>query len=154
MERVYSAGGRTAAKGCPEVDLRMEAGKCRRILLVDDDKRVLFILRDVLIGLGRGYEIVTAGGGREALARIGEMRFDLVITDLVMPDVDGIAFTQHVRDAASDTAVIWMTAHGCHRVRAEAARLAVYCCLEKPVEVGRIRQTVREALEAVGCGKD
>lgn len=134
--------------------MRMEADRCRWILLVDDDERVLAVLRDVLIGLGRGYEIVTAGGGREALARIGEMRFDLVITDLVMPDADGIALTQYVRETASDTAVIWMTAHGCHRVAAEAARLAIYCCMEKPVEVGRIRQTVREALEAVGCGKD
>jgi DNA-binding NtrC family response regulator len=143
-----------AVRGWPEVNLKIEADKCRRILVVDDDESVLAVLRDVLIRLGQGYEIVTAGDGRDALAIVGQMRFDLVITDLMMPDVDGIVLTQHIRESTSDTAVIWMTAYGCHRVRAEAARLAVYCCLEKPVEVGRIRQTVREALELVECGND
>ena len=45
--------------------------------------------------------------------------------------------------------VIWMTAYGCHEMKAEAARLSIYCCLDKPIKVSQIRQIVREAFEAI-----
>lgn len=117
----------------------------KRILAVDDDDRVLFVLRETLSGLN-GCLVTTARNGREALDRIREQTFDLVITDLVMPDVDGVALTEAIRDLQCNTSVIWVTAHGCKRVSQEVQRLNIYRCLEKPLEIRTIRSAAREAL--------
>jgi len=120
----------------------------KRILVVDDDERVLFVFHDALVRLGSEYEIVTARNGREALKKAREAPFDLIITDLRMPDMDGIALTEAVRNSSPNVTVIWMTAYGCHTLKAEAARLAVHRCLDKPLEISEIRKTAREALQA------
>jgi DNA-binding NtrC family response regulator len=120
----------------------------KRILIVDDDDRVLFVFHRTLVRLGSEYEVVTARNGREALDSIREKAFDLVITDLRMPDMDGLELTEAISALDSDTIVIWMTAYGYHRSRLDAARLGVYRCLDKPLEIAEIRQVVREALEA------
>jgi len=64
--------------------------KRKRILIVDDDKKLATLLQESLLTLGEGYEVVTAGGTDEALAKISQRPFDLVITDLMMPEVDGL----------------------------------------------------------------
>ena len=120
----------------------------KRILVVDDDERVLLVVHDALMRLGCEFEIATARNGREALEKVREAPFDLIITDLRMPDVDGIALTEAIREIDLEVVVIWMTAYGCHAMRDEAARLAVYRCLDKPVEIGEIREAVRQALRA------
>jgi DNA-binding NtrC family response regulator len=121
--------------------------KLKRILVVDDDERVLLVFHDALMRLGCEFEIVTARSGRAALKKAREMPFDLIITDLRMPDVDGVALTEAIREMDTGVVVIWVTAFGCHTFRAEAARLAVYCCLDKPVEIGEIREAVCQALQ-------
>jgi DNA-binding NtrC family response regulator len=121
-----------------------------RILVVDDDERVLFVLRRALLAFQNGYEIVTAQDGHKALDRVKEIPFDLLITDLKMPGVDGIALTQAIRDLNSGTVVVWITAYGCAQVSNEATRLSVYECLEKPLRIDKIRRVVREALENAG----
>jgi DNA-binding NtrC family response regulator len=122
----------------------------KRILVVDDDERVLFVLHDTLIRLGSGYEIVTAQSGYEALDKAREVPFDLIITDLRMPGMDGVELTEAVRTLSPGTVVIWITAYGSQETNAEAQRLGVYRCLDKPLEVTEIRQIAREALEAAG----
>jgi len=121
-------------------------GVRKRILVIDDEVNVLFVMQDGLMRLGDGYEIVTAQHGRAALDKIRAMPFDLVITDLRMPGMDGVELTEAIKGLNPDTVVIWMTAYGCHEVRAAAARLMVYACLNKPVEVAEIRRIVREVL--------
>ena len=121
----------------------------KRILVVDDDERVLFVFHGALARLGSEYEIVTAQNGHEALEKAKEAPFDLLITDLRMPDMGGIALTEAIRALDSGVVVIWVTAYGCHKLKADAARLAVYGCMDKPVEISEIRETARRALEAV-----
>jgi len=118
-----------------------------RILVVDDDERVLFVLRRVLLAFQNGHEIVTTLDGREALDRAKEVPFDLLITDLKMPGMDGITLTQAIRDLNSGTVVVWITAYGCAQVSDEATRLSVHECLEKPLRIDEIRRVVREALK-------
>ena len=118
-----------------------------RILVVDDDERVLFVLRRALLALQNGYEIVTAPDGHKALDRAKEIPFDLLITDLKMLGMDGVALTQAIRDLNSSTVVIWITAYGCAHVSDEATRLSVYEGLEKPLRIDEIRRVVQEALE-------
>jgi len=118
-----------------------------RILVVDDDERVLFVLRRALLTFQNEYEIVTTPDSREALNKAKEIPFDLLITDLKMPGVDGIALTQAIRDLDSGTVVVWITAYGYAQVSDEATRLSVHECLEKPLKIDEIRRVVREALK-------
>jgi DNA-binding NtrC family response regulator len=123
-------------------------GGRKRILVVDDEVNVLFIMHDALIRLDSEYEIVTAQNGHQALGKVRAMPFDLVFTDLRMPDMDGVELTQAIKTVNPNTVVIWMTAYGSHNVRAEAARLMIYECLDKPVEVTEIWRIAREALQS------
>lgn len=119
----------------------------RRILLVDDEEQVLFTLHHALLRLGSEYEIVTAQDGCEALGKVSEMPFDLVITDLRLPGMDGIALTEAIKTLNPRTVVIWITAYGWREVQAQVVSLGVYRCLDKPVEIGEIRRIALEALE-------
>lgn len=117
-----------------------------RILVVDDDPMVLFVFRDTLRELGDAYKIVTTQSGLKALDELKEEPFDLVITDLSMPDLNGIQLTEAIRQASPDMAIVWITAYGCHSVSTEAARLEIDCCHDKPLEVDEILQIARGAL--------
>jgi DNA-binding NtrC family response regulator len=118
-----------------------------RILIADDDPGVLLILRTTLERMKNGYRIVAARDGAEALQEVAAQSFDLVITDVRMPGIDGIALVEAIRTSKPNTAVIWITAYGCHRLEAERDRLDVYRCLDKPLRIGEIRQAALEALE-------
>jgi CheY-like chemotaxis protein len=120
----------------------------KRILVVDDDEWVLFVLLHTLTSLGSEYDVVTAKTGAEAWAKAQEERFDLLITDLGMPAPDGVELTEMIRAQSPDTVVVWITAYGGPAIRPEYRRLDVYRCLEKPVEVAQIRQVARQALDS------
>lgn len=122
----------------------------KRILVVDDEEHVRFILGDTLSRLGPEVEVAEAGNGEEAMAMMAETPFDLIITDLRMPGMGGLELTRAAAEACPGTTVIWLTAYGDAAVRAEAARLAVYRCLDKPLDVAEIRRIVRQALEGRG----
>jgi CheY-like chemotaxis protein len=119
----------------------------KRILLVDDEERVLFVLSSSLEKLGDDVEIVTAANGREAWQAAQRSPFDLLITDLRMPVMDGVELTQEIKALQPQTAVVWITAHSASLREADANRLGVYCCLEKPLGVGEIRAAARAALD-------
>lgn len=121
-------------------------GLRKRILVIDDEESVLFVVQDGLIRLGDEYEVATAQNGHEALGKVRAMPFDLVITDLRMPDIDGVELTEAIKALHPNTVVIWMTAYGCHNMRAKAVQLRVHSCLDKPVEVAEIRRIARAAL--------
>jgi two-component system response regulator YesN len=117
-----------------------------RILVVDDDPMVLFVFRDTLRDLVDAYEIVTAQSGLKALDEVKEEPFDLVITDLSMPDLGGIELTEAIRRESPDTVVVWITAYGCQRMSSVATRLDIHRCYDKPLEVDEILQVARDAL--------
>ena len=119
----------------------------KRILIVDDQGSVLFVWREAMAELGSECQVTTTQSGLEALEQLIEMPVDLLITDLKMPDLDGIQLAEYVALYSPRTVVIWITAYGCYELEDEATRLSVYDCLEKPLKVGQIRRVVREALD-------
>jgi CheY-like chemotaxis protein len=133
----------------------------KRILVVDDEDKLLATLKMILdrmngnkynadLGVGEyRFEVVTVGDGWEALQRLKEEPFDLLISDLVMPRVDGVELVEEIRDMGLDTAVVWMTAYGSQGLKDDCRRLGVHQCLDKPLLVGEIRQA---ALDAMGIG--
>lgn len=118
----------------------------RRILVVDDDERILFVMQHALEGLGTDVEVVTALNAGQALEQVSEVRVDLVLTDLWMPGQDGIALTAELRVLLPTTPIIWITAHHGPGVLVEAERLGVSRCLTKPVELMEIRAAAQEAM--------
>jgi len=128
-------------------------GASRRVLIVDNEAKILFVLDRALASLGSDCQVVCTDSAREALALAQEAPFDLVLTDLDMPEMDGITFTEALRGLSFDPVVIWMSACGCCAARADARRLGVYRCLDKPMEVDEIRHIVREALKDAGDPK-
>lgn len=118
----------------------------KRILVVDDEEQVIFVLRNSLKKLGDMYEVVTATNGQEALDKARNAPFDLLITDLKMPGMSGVALTEAIRTIDPDMKVVWVTAYD--QWEAEAKRLGVYRYVLKPLDVDEIRRIAREGLEA------
>jgi DNA-binding NtrC family response regulator len=116
------------------------------ILIVDDEERVLFVLQNALRKLEKDFKVLTAHTADDALRKARDGCCDVVITDLIMPDIDGIEFTEQIRDMEGAPTVVWMTAYGCQSFKTEAERLGVFRCVEKPIEIHQIRQLAQEAL--------
>lgn len=119
----------------------------KRILVVDDEKRLAFLLQQSLKSLGQGYEILTAQTGREALARIREKPFDLVITDTRLKDMGGLRLASAIKNLTPDTQLVLMTAYSSYGLEAEARRLRVYGYLTKPFPIEEIKRIAKEALQ-------
>ncbi len=119
----------------------------KRILVVDDEKRLAFLLQQSLKSLGQGYEILTAQTGQEALAKIRQRPFDLVITDTRLKDMGGLQLTSAIKDLTPEARVVLMTAYSSCELEAEARRLRVYGYLTKPFPIEEIQRITREALQ-------
>lgn len=118
----------------------------QRILVVDDDNRVLFVLRHTVQGLADVSEVVAVTSAKAALEAVDRDPVDLVITDLSMKLMNGVELTEKLRALMPEVPVIWITAHGCYRFERSAQALDVFRCLDKPLEISTIRQVAREAL--------
>jgi DNA-binding NtrC family response regulator len=116
------------------------------ILIADDDPAVLLILRATLERMENGVRIVAVRDGAEALREALAQPFDLVITDVRMPGFDGVELVEAIRASKMNVAVIWITAYGCRNLRAECDRLNIYCCLDKPLRIDKIREAALAAL--------
>lgn len=115
-----------------------------RVLVVEDDRLSRFGIRDLL---EREFEVLEAGTGREALALLEATRVDLVVTDLVMPEMDGVELTRAIRERG-DTKVIWCTAYDREELHREARRLRVDGFLVKPVDLDRLHEMITALLGA------
>ncbi len=116
-----------------------------RILVVDDEPPQLEILR-LILG-SEGYEVATAASGRGALAALRRQPFDLVLTDLKMPDLSGIALLEEILRAQPGTCVVLMTAHGSIDSAVEAMRKGAFDYLTKPLDREVLLLAVSRALE-------
>jgi CheY-like chemotaxis protein len=125
----------------------MSADNKKRILIVDDEKKVAFFLQESLEDLGDNYEIVSAETAEAALQQIESQPFDLIITDLRMPDINGLELMQRVRVISPETRMILITAYGSDEVEAEARRLQAYSYFTKPFHIEDFMETVQEALK-------
>ncbi len=92
--------------------------------------------------------IRAAASGEEALAVLATSRIDLMITDLVMPGMDGLALVRRLKRIAPATRVIIITAYGSAESMAEAEALGVSCYLAKPFDLSALKSKVNELLGA------
>ncbi|MBN1894672.1 sigma-54-dependent Fis family transcriptional regulator [bacterium] len=115
------------------------------ILLVDDEKAVRTTLSIML--QKSGYQVQEADNGQSALDRIKEKFFDLVITDLKMEPLDGIALLRSTKEINPSTEVLVMTAFGTVESGVEAMRLGAYDYIQKPFDKDEFLMVVAKAIE-------
>jgi CheY-like chemotaxis protein len=118
----------------------------KRILIVDDEEKVVFFLRESLEELGHDVTIGTAQSAEEALEKIATQPYDLVISDLRMPGIDGLQLIEAVKEKYPSTRFILMTAYGTDEVEARARHLDVYDYITKPFHVSDLLDVTRHAL--------
>jgi len=126
-----------------------EPGPRGRVLVADDEEGVRTFIAESLER--SGHEVVEAKDGQEALEACRKEPFDVVVTDLKMPRMDGMTFVRTLRTERSDVEIIVLTAHGGVSSAVEAMKLGVYDYLEKPLSgPGAVRDLVAGALARRG----
>jgi CheY-like chemotaxis protein len=113
-----------------------------RVLVVDDDLGRLQTLRHVLSA--EGYDVVTAQGGALGLDRLRAEDFQLVLTDLRMPDLSGLELLAEIREEAPNQPVIIFTAHGSSATKSAAARLGAVAYVDGLWHTDLILDLVRQ----------
>ncbi|HEY6002694.1 MAG TPA: sigma-54 dependent transcriptional regulator, partial [Anaeromyxobacter sp.] len=116
-----------------------------RVLIVDDEADS----RDALAELTQrwGYDVQTASDGTEALRRAIEWHPDVILTDLVMPNMDGLWLLRALRAELPDCPVVLLTGRGTIQTAVQAIKEGAYDFIEKPLEVPRLRIVLERALE-------
>ena len=115
-------------------------------ILVTDDERSMRELLAIMLGQS-GYEVTLADGGEMAIDLLARETFDLVLTDLRMQKVDGLAVLRAVREQSPDTVVLVITAYASPETAVEAMKLGAYDYITKPFKLDEIRLTIAKALE-------
>ncbi|MBI5016194.1 MAG: sigma-54-dependent Fis family transcriptional regulator [Deltaproteobacteria bacterium] len=115
-----------------------------RILVVDDDASLRRIVEYNLAE--EGHAVATAGSGEEALSALEKARFDLVVTDIKMPGMDGMDLLRKVKESAPETQVIVITAFGTIEMAVEAMKAGAFEYITKPFNRDELKLTVRKAL--------
>ena len=118
----------------------------RRILVIDDDRVSRDTVAEVLTD--EGYRVETAENGRAGLAVFQSFRPDLVITDLQMPELDGLGVLARVREMQAELPVMIVTASPSRDAREQAERLRVTDYLSKPVELDVVLDRIARNLRA------
>jgi CheY-like chemotaxis protein/predicted regulator of Ras-like GTPase activity (Roadblock/LC7/MglB family) len=118
----------------------------RHVLIVDDAKDILFLLMHSVKRLGPNYEVSTATDAASAMAQLQRQKFDLVITDYMMPGMTGIDLAQAVRKISPETQVVLMTAYDTRSMRDTVDTLKLGGFLGKPFTVAEIIDVVQRAI--------
>ena len=123
------------------------AGPPIRLLIVDNDEALARAMEESLAKVG--YDCVVATSGPEGARRIDTDSFEIVVTDLVMNDVDGMEILARSREKLPDAEVILVTGHATVPKAVEAMQLGAFNFLEKPITTSRLRAVCEKAADAI-----
>jgi two-component system response regulator HydG len=123
-----------------------------RILVVDDQSSVRELLRAVLEG--DGHEVETASSGEEAVGALGAGFQDLVIMDIRMPGLDGVAALSRMKELSPGTGVVMMTAYASVETAVEAMKLGALDYITKPIDIDEVRTVISRFVESSAPEED
>ena len=120
----------------------------KQILVVDDDENILNLEKTILEQ--KGFDVIGAGGGAEALTLLGQRTFDLVLLDVMMPEVDGFTVCRKIKEdpRLKDVPVIFLTAKGGGEALAEGFESGAVMYINKPFTANKLLTIVNTMLEA------
>ncbi len=115
------------------------------VLIVDDEREI----RNSLSGMleDEGYEALTASGGEEALKIVRENGIDLILLDVMLPDIGGVEVLRRTREVESSIPVIMISGHATIEAAVESTKLGAYNFIEKPLLPEKVILTIKRALE-------
>ena len=119
----------------------------KKVLVVDDDELVLIAIQELLTPLG--FSVTICSSGAVALQRAASDRFDLIILDVIMPEMDGFEVCQRIRQIGSytETPVIMLTAKSGEEDRQRGLEVGANLYLPKPISPKRLVALVEEAIQ-------
>ncbi len=122
-------------------------GNHRRLLLIDDDPNLILLVKDYLEF--RGYEVVTAENGREALEILENEIPDMIICDVMMPEMDGYSLVKHVREDSRTSwiPVLFLSAKGQSQDRVKGLNTGADVYMVKPFEPEELVAQVESSLK-------
>lgn len=123
----------------------------KRILVVDDEENTRIGLTKLLIQ--EGFEVESAADGNEALDYLGQKKVSLVISDINMPEMNGMAFLRELSRKYPSTNVIMITAYGGVESYLEAMNLGAYEYLHKPVRLDELRSVMKKIFNSASIAK-
>ncbi|MDP2993223.1 MAG: sigma-54 dependent transcriptional regulator, partial [Deltaproteobacteria bacterium] len=115
------------------------------ILIVDDEKNYLVVLKELLSE--ENYEVITAENALQALEIFKESDLDLVLTDMKMPNMDGIELLENIRSVNSEIPVIVMTAYATVEKAVKAMKKGAFDYVTKPFQNEELKIAVRKAID-------
>ncbi len=118
----------------------------KRLLIVDDERDLLILLRKIL-AKKCDCDVAIAQSGREALEQIISWHPDVIMTDIVMPDMDGLELLEKVYELDRTVSVVVMTGYGTIEMAVSALKNGAYDFLEKPFDNTKISQIILRAFE-------
>jgi CheY-like chemotaxis protein len=120
----------------------------KRILVVDDDENILSLERTILEQ--KGFDVTAAAGGAEALRILADQVFDLVLLDVMMPEIDGFTVCRKIKEdpRLKDIPVIFLTAKGGGEALAEGFESGAVMYINKPFTANKLLTIVNTMLES------
>jgi DNA-binding response OmpR family regulator len=120
----------------------------KRILVVDDDENILNLEKTILEQ--KGFDVTTAAGGAQALSLLAEQAFDLILLDVMMPEVDGFTVCRKIKEDArlKDIPVIFLTAKGGGEALAEGFESGAVMYINKPFTANKLLTIVNTMLDS------
>jgi DNA-binding response OmpR family regulator len=115
----------------------------KRVLCIDDDAPILEMLRDLFLDMG--FEVATAKDGAEGFALWSKSKFDLVVSDLLVPKIDGIRLAEQIRAKDPKQRILIITAIN-HSLEKELKAAPIDGYFPKPIPLPKLRARVRELL--------
>ena len=116
------------------------------ILIVDDDEMVRIALGELL--KPEGYEIDTAAGGQEALDKINDKKYDLLMLDIIMPEMDGLELCRRIRQREDyqDVPIVFLTAKSREEDRVMGIDAGANQFLSKPISPEKLLEIISETI--------
>jgi len=116
-----------------------------KILVVDDERSIRNIIKELLEM--EDHTVETAENGVDALEKCGTGKYDLVISDIKMPEMDGVELLHKLRENHTELPVIMISGHGDITTAVDCIKVGAFDFIEKPIEMNRLLVTVRNAME-------
>ena len=116
-----------------------------KILIIDDEKAICNTLKEILSY--EKYEVDIANDGAEGIKKAETGNYDLVLSDIKMPKMDGIEVLQKLQEMNPDLPVVMISGHGTIETAVDALKKGAYDYISKPPDLNRLLVTVRNALD-------
>lgn len=116
-----------------------------KALVIDDDVATLELMEFQLVS--EGFEVKVAERGEKGLEYVAESEFDIILTDLNLPDINGIEMVRRCKDISPDTEIIMITGYGSTDKAVEATKAGAFYYVEKPVEFEELLVLIEKAID-------